>query len=105
MRLICNPRRKRHIEVVAERLGVALVKTAHLAKPLNGMTITANTYSALTEQSIELLITLGGKAVGAIADGGEREDLRQVDHGMPCHGKGQLGLARFMTLYTCNEQR
>ncbi len=66
MRLIRDPGRKRHVEIVAEGLGVALVKAAHLAQPLDGMTVTAHADSALAEQVMELVMAIGRQAIGGV---------------------------------------
>ena len=55
-------------KIAAQRLGIALVERAHLAQPLDGMIVAADTDAALAEQVVKLLIALGRKPVRSIID-------------------------------------
>src|SRR5208337_4850774 len=88
VRLVGDPRWQRHAKIAAQRLGVTLVKHTHVAKPLDGVTVAANTYTALAEQVIKPLVALGGEPVGSIAYGSQGEDLGEIDECVPRHGKG-----------------
>ena len=88
VRMVRDPRWQRHGKMPAQRQGIPLIKSAHIAKPFVGEIIAADAYSALAEQTVEPFIALAGEAVGSIVDWGQREDLRQIDKCVPRHGKG-----------------
>ena len=102
---VADPGRQGHAEIFAERESVSLVERAHFAQPLTGVIVEADFDAAFAEHIVELLVALWGKTVGRIVDGIERKDLREVDQGVARHGKGELGLARFASADTGDEER
>ncbi len=91
-------------KIVAERVGVGLVKAAQFAQALLGGVIAANLYPCLAQRSIELVVAFRWQAVGRVCDWRGGQHLRQIDHGMACHGEGELRLPCLMALYTGNQQ-
>jgi len=104
VRPIGNPRGKRHAKVFAQRLGITLVKSAHLPQPFIGMTVAADANPTLAEHSVEDVIAIGRKPIGSIRNRSQRKDLRQIHQRMTSYGKGELSLSRFMPLYSGDQE-
>ena len=66
VRAFCNPWRKRHTEIFAQRLRISLVEHPHVAQPLVRVAVQANVHPAFAQQRVKLLIPLQRQPVGRI---------------------------------------
>ena len=69
VRLVGNPRRERHAEMVTESVSVALVERAQVAKSSRKIVHPANAYAALAKQFVKLLVPFRREPVGAFLIG------------------------------------